>query len=416
MTDPDPATAASRSIDADRPHTTHRPMRIAFVTETYPPEINGVALTVARMVEGLHARHHDLQLIRPRQDERDRARPVPRFDEVLVRGRPIPMYAHLRMGLPAQATLMRLWSTVRPDVVHIATEGPLGWSALRAATRLGLPVTSDFRTNFHAYSGHYGIGWLRAPIMAYLRRFHNAAQATMVPTEPLRSELTAAGFRHVTVVSRGVDTTRFDPSRRDVALRANWGVADDTVVVAYVGRLAREKNLGTLVDAFDAVERMAPPGRRARLLLVGEGPEEDALRRRRPDALFAGRRTGGDLARHYASADLFVFPSRTETFGNVTLEAMASGLPVVAFDHAAAAQLIVDGRDGVLVPFGDTARFVDAAGALAFDRQRRERFGAAARQRATQQGWDAITTRFEATLARVVADPPTSDALQAAAC
>ena len=375
-------------------------MRIAFVTETYPPEVNGVSLTIARMVEGLHRRDHDLQLVRPRQTPVDAPASRPRFREVLVRGLPIPRYPHLRMGLPATRALLRLWSHDRPDVVHVATEGPLGRSALQAALRLELPVTTDFRTNFHAYSQHYGIGWLRTPIMAYLRRFHNAAMSTMVPTEPLRAELTAAGFCNVSVVSRGVDTTRFDPARRSVALRRAWGVGDDAPVVACVGRLAPEKNLHVLLDAFAAVRAARPD---ARLLLVGDGPMQDELARRVPQAIFAGRRDGEDLATHYASSDPFLFPSVTETFGNVTLEAMASGLPVVAFDYAAAAQLIEAGRHGFLVPFADRDAFVRARSVQAIgDRDRLARIGAFARTRALAQDWDAVHARFEATLARVV--------------
>lgn len=376
-----------------------RSLRVAFVTETYPPEVNGVSLTIAKTVDGLHKRNHDIQLIRPRQTSGDAPGSFPRFHEVLMRGLPIPMYPHLKMGLPAKKALVRLWSRARPDVVHIATEGPLGWSALQAAKRLKLPVTSDFRTNFHAYSRHYGVGWMRAPIMAYLRRFHNATAATMVPTEPLRAELVTAGFRNVSVVSRGVDTARFNPVRRDPALRASWGARDDDLVVTCVGRLAPEKNLGVLLDAFDAIHQRLP---RARLLLVGDGPMEDELARRRPDAIFAGRRSGDDLAAHYASADLFLFPSVTETFGNVTLEAMASGLPVVAFDDAAAAQLIASGRNGLLATLGDEKAFVEAAVELACDPARARRLGVAAHERALLQSWDAIITRFEATLVRVL--------------
>ena len=387
-----------------------RSLRIAVVTETYPPEVNGVALTVARMVEGLHQRNHDLQLVRPRQTSDDEAGVSPRFHEVLMRGLPIPRYPHLRMGLPAKKALVRLWSRHRPDVVHVATEGPLGFSALHAARQLGVPVTSDFRTNFHAYSQHYGVGFMRAPIVAYLRRFHNATTLTMVPTEPLRAELTGAGFRNLAVVSRGVDATLFHPSRRDVALRRSWGVNDHDLVVACVGRLAPEKNLRTLLQAFAAIEASIP---KARLLLVGDGPMEGQLRREAPRAIFAGRRDGADLAAHYASADLFLMPSLTETFGNVTCEAMASGLPVVAYDYAAAAQLIVPDESGVLVAFGDADGFVAASCRIALDRDRRAMFGAAARERACTQDWGSIVARFESLLLQSIQLRPAGDVFRA---
>jgi glycosyltransferase involved in cell wall biosynthesis len=385
------------SIRVDHLPAAVRSLRIAIVTETYPPEVNGVAMTVARIVAGLHDRHHDLQLVRPRQTASDEATAQTRFHEVLMRGLPIPRYPHLRMGLPAKRALVKLWSTTRPDVVHIATEGPLGFSALQAAARLKLPVTSDFRTNFHAYSRHYGVGWMRTPIMAYLRRFHNAARVTMVPTDALRAELAAAGFRNVVVVARGVDTRRFDPARRSAALRASWAVDDGDPVALYVGRLAPEKNLDLVAASFESIRARNP---RAKLVVVGDGPLATTFGRNTPGVVLAGRRGGDDLAAHYASTDLFLFPSLTETFGNVTLEAMASGLPVVAYDDAAAAQLIESGRNGVLVARGDAERFVREAAGLADDPMRRLAMGPAARALALRHSWDDVVARFETIVLR----------------
>ena len=158
-------------------------LRVAVVTETWPPEVNGVAVTLAKLVQGLGHRNHDVQLIRPRQPKFDTGIKDSNLEEVLMRGMPIPSYPELKLGLPSKKTLVKTWTLRRPDVVHIATEGPLGWSALQAAKVLKLPVTSDFRTNFQSYSKHYGIGWLRKPIVAYLRKFHNATACTMVPTK-----------------------------------------------------------------------------------------------------------------------------------------------------------------------------------------------------------------------------------------
>lgn len=374
-----------------------RSLRVAYVTETWPPEVNGVSLTAQRMVEGLHRRGHAVQLVRPRQVHADALESSPRFHEVLMRGLPIPRYPELRMGLPSRRALLSLWATRRPDVVHVATEGPLGWSAVQAAHRLRLPVTSDFRTNFHAYSRHYGVGWLRKPIMAYLRRFHNATLSTLVPTAPLKQELLEAGFRNVQVVARGVDAQRFSPAHRSDALRSSWGVAPDDLVVSCVGRLAPEKNLLLLRRAYEAIRLELP---RARLLLVGDGPMRTELARCLPDALMVGQQRGEALSAHYASADLFLFPSLTETFGNVTAEAMASRLPVLAFDYAAAAQLIQPGISGELVPFGDGDEFVRSAVALARNDTHRRSIAQQARERAQQQDWDEVITRFEAELVR----------------
>jgi glycosyltransferase involved in cell wall biosynthesis len=376
-----------------------RSRRVAMVTETYPPEINGVAMSMARLVNGLHERHHDVQLVRPRQALLPDVGAELRFSEVLTRGLPIPRYPHLRMGLPSKRSLVRVWSLRRPDAVHIATEGPLGWSALQAARHLQLPVTTDFRTNFHAYGQHYGIGWLTTPILAYLRKFHNRAHCTMVPTDAMRTDLAARGFERLHVVGRGVDTKLFDPAKRCTDLRARWGAGANSLVLAYVGRLAAEKNLDAVLAAYEAMR-----ARRAdtRLLFVGDGPMRSALHERCPQAIFAGHRSGEDLAAHYASADLFLFPSLTETFGNVTTEAMASGLPVVAFDSAAAGQLIQSGRNGMLAIGNDHGAFVRAALALADDTALRASLGAAARETACRIDWRNVVGRFESILSQVI--------------
>src|SRR5918992_1511193 len=228
----------------------HRSMRIAVVTETYPPEVNGVSLSAARFVEGLRSLEHQIQLVRPRQGAGDASRADGGLQQVLLPRGAIPWYRDLRIGLPAKRMLERLWSFRRPDVVHVVTEGPLGWSALRAAAKLRLPVVSDFRTNFHAYSGHYGVGWLKSPILAYLRKFHNRTACTLAPTEAVRAELAACGFQRLRVIARGVDTRLFDPARRDERLRARWGADPNDPVLLYVGRLAPEKNFQMLARAF----------------------------------------------------------------------------------------------------------------------------------------------------------------------
>jgi len=200
-------------------------LRVAVVTETYPPEVNGVAMTLARIVDGLQRRNHRIQLIRPRQHATEIPALNVHLEEILSRGVPIPRYQELRIGLPTKQALFRLWSLKRPGIVHIATEGPLGWSPLVAAIKLKLPVSTGFHTNFHSYSKRYGVGFLKKPIAAYLRKFHNKAQATLVPTEDLRRELAASGFENLRVVSRGVDTRLFSPARRSAQLRRDWGAA-----------------------------------------------------------------------------------------------------------------------------------------------------------------------------------------------
>ncbi len=380
------------SLQVDTWLPRRRSLRVAVVTETYPPEVNGVAATLSRVVEGLHANGHEIQLVRPRQDKSEEAAQDGRYAEVLMRGLPIPRYPQLRLGLPARRALVRQWTARRPDVVHIVTEGPLGWSALQAATQLKLPVVSDFRTNFHAYSKHYGIAWLRTPIMGYLRKFHNRTACTMVPTDGLRGELMVAGFKNLQVVSRGVDTRLFDPARRNASLRASWGAEPHDLVVMCVGRLAPEKNLGLLLEAFEGLRAQDP---RAKLVLVGDGPMRQALQQRCPGAIFSGLQRGDNLAAHYASADLFLFPSTTETFGNVLPEAMASGLAVVAYDYAAGRQLVRHGDNGLLVPYDDPAAFCAAALRLAGQLGWVRSMGVRSRLAAQGHDWAAIVKQVE---------------------
>ncbi len=369
-----------------------RPLRVGIVTETYPPEINGVALTIARWVEGLRRRGHAVQLIRARQGEHDAQEPANSPETLRLPGFRIPGYPQLQGGWPARRAVLAQWQRARPDLVHIVTEGPLGYSALRAARHLRIPVSTSFHTNFQHYSRHYHLGWLAAPIMAYLRHFHNQGTQTLVPTEELAERLQSLGFRRTQVLARGVDTALFSPHRRDPALRERWGVAPQSPAVLYVGRLAAEKNMELAITAFQSIHRVRPD---ARLILVGDGPMAPRLRARHPTFVYCGMRQGEDLATHYASADLFLFPSLTETFGNVVLEAMASGLAMAAFDYAAARAHVEPGRGGLLAPFGDTEAFVAAATLLACDSSALETMGQAARQAMAQLDNEHIYDRLE---------------------
>ena len=376
-------------------------LRIAFVTETYPPEINGVSLSTARFIRGLRKRNHAIELVRPRQqrEAHDADAHAGDIDEVLVPGVPIPRYPDLRMGLPAKRLLARRWARNPPDLVHIVTEGPLGWSALRAAEESCLPVTSDFRTNFDAYSRHYGAGWLQKPVLAYLKQFHNRTRRTLVPTEQQRQKLASAGFSNLEIVARGVDTQLFNPARRSESLRRSWGAGPDDIVVMHVGRLAPEKNLRLLSATLRVVQARNAA---TRVVVVGDGPARGFLQQAHPRAIFAGTRSGEELAAHYASGDLFVFPSLTETFGNVTLEAMASGVAVLAFDYAAAAKHIRHGTNGYLVPYGDEPAFYRLAADIAANTSALRESGKAARHAAAQLDWDRVVRELETLFMAVV--------------
>jgi glycosyltransferase involved in cell wall biosynthesis len=335
-------------------------MRVAIVSETYPPEINGVALTVAALAHGLGAAGHSVQVIRPRQAQPQADTGVD--DTVLVRGVGLPMYPGLLLGLPCTRRLRTLWkSEKKPDAIYIATEGPLGRSALRAARDLGIPACSGFHTRFDDFARYYGFGFIAPAVFAYLRRFHQRAAATLVPTAELKDFLEHERFGNVMLLRRAVDTALFEPRKRDETLRVQWGLKPGQLAVIHVGRIAAEKNPALAVRAFRAIQQDRPD---ARFVWVGDGPARAALQESNPDFQVCGTQQGEMLARHYASADLFLFPSLTETFGNVTLESLASGVPIVAFDYAAAREHVNEAC-GRRVVFGDAGGFVQAARELA---------------------------------------------------
>ncbi len=374
-------------------------MRIALVTETFIPEVNGVAMTLGRITEGLIKLGHSLQVIRPSQFSSDIPNTRIGQEDVLVTGFPIPFYSELRFGIPSESRLVKLWEQNRPDVVHVATEGPLGLSAINAARKLLIPVTSSFHTNFQNYSSHYGIGLLRGAIEAYMRWLHNRTMVTLVPTLAMIQTLQARGYRNVALFSRGVAIDLFSPVHRSSELRKSWGVNDQDVVVLHVGRLAKEKNVNLVLRSFSAIKSRLP---NARLVFVGDGPLAKSLQEECPDAIFAGMKTGHELAVHYASGDLFLFPSVTETFGNVVPEALASGLAVIAYDYAAAATMITNEVNGLLVPFADEAGFINSGWTLASAPHKLKAIRQQAAPSVSHLDWGSVCERFAGALAQVV--------------
>lgn len=372
-------------------------MRYAIVTETYPPEVNGVALTVHSLEQGLRERGHTVGLIRPRQTRN--SQPVPH--ERLLPGLPLPRYPGLRFGLPATRRLISLWNLHRPDAIYVATEGPLGWSALRAARSLRIPAATGFHTRFDRYMRDYGVPFLQPVALRWMRYFHNGANATLVPTEALHDELKSMGFLHPLRLPRAVDSTLFHPARRDDALRASWGLRAEDLAVIHLGRIAAEKNLGLAVRAFREIQKRCPA---ARFVWVGDGPAREAIAKENPDFVFCGLQRGKALARHFASSDLFLFPSRSETYGNVTLEAMASGVPTVAFDYGAVRERLRDGEHGAAVSNdsadGDDA-FVRAALRIAEDAGLRAQMRLAARDAISVLRPEQVAADFDTILQRL---------------
>ena len=372
-------------------------MRLLLITDTYPPEINGVARTLSTLARGLSARGHAVEIVTTRAAES-----ADTFVRHLVPSLPLPGYPGLRVGMATRGRLLRLFDRFKPDVLYVATETPLGFSAIRAARSVGVPVVSGFHTNFQTYLGDYAPPGLASLARPLLRALHNRTARTLTPSADTAAMLTEWGVHNVGVLGRGVDTTLFDPVRRCRELRQSWGADDSTPVALYVGRVAAEKNLDLLVRAFQAFRAIQP---KAPCVVVGDGPRRQALQTAQSEAIFAGARTGEELARHYASADVFLFPSVTETFGNVVLEALAAGLPPVAYDYAGPRQLIRHSRNGWLAPLGDEAAFLECTRAAAIDWSDAGR-RAEARAAALKHGWPQVIEQFEAELQAVLPARP----------
>lgn len=373
-------------------------MKLAIVTETFPPEINGVAMTFGVIASEMGRRGHAVSVYRPWRRDLPDGKGNADYMQVPMPGLPIPGYPLLRMGLPAMGTLRRTWTADRPDLVHVATEGPLGLSAIKAARALGIPVTSSFHTNFHAYARHYKVSLFRNVTLRWLRHVHNLTLKTFVPTADLCGELSAMGFANLAVMSRGVDTRQFRPERRSNSLRNEWGAAPDDPVVIHVGRMAAEKNYPLLFRAYSA---MAAANPRCRFVLAGEGPLKRALMRDHPECVFAGFFSRDEIGRYYASADIYVHASLTETFGNVLTEAMASGLAAVGFDYAAARMFVRDGVTGLSADRSDPEALIAAAVRLATEPALRERLRVAGRSAVEALSWERVIARFEGDLEQI---------------
>lgn len=364
-------------------------MRLCIVSETWSPDINGVAHTLSRLSWELNRQGVPVGIIRPRPRTAGNATRI--NHELQVQRLALPGYTDVQVGLVTPATLRRFWNKHRPDVIYLATQGPLGWAARHAAKRLNIPLVAGWHTNFDHYCKDYGVTWLASTVRRYLRYFHNGCASTLVPTRLQAASLKRQGIKDVHVLSRGLDGERFSPAHRDAQLRQRWGIGEHQPVALYVGRLAAEKNLTLLQETFQAMREVRPD---IALVIVGDGPARAQLENILPDAHFTGFVGQEALARYYASADLFIFPSLSETWGNVVAEAMASGLAVVAYHHAASAELINSGHNGITVPAGDSAAFQQAAVELCQHPADYARLGRVARLRALEQSWSGIAEQF----------------------
>lgn len=379
-------------------------LKIAIVTETWAPEINGVALSLLQLCKGLQQQGHKILLVRPQQTEQCYEF-IPNKECVVV-AQALPKYPGLQFGWPQYLKLSKAFDAFVPDVVHIVTEGPLGLAALHVARGKQIPVSSGFHSPFQEFSRFFDLAFLLKPIQNYLRWFHNQTDITCVPSQDTEKALRDFGITcPLKVVGRGVDLECFSPRFRCVSLRESWQADENTTVMLCVGRLSPEKNIQFLIETFTQLQAEKP--QKLKLVIVGDGPDRARLEKwvfehnKSNAIIFTGTLTGEALAKAYASADIFTFSSQVETFGNVVLEAMASGLPVVAYHYACAGQYVQHGINGWLVSLGQATDFTQILYQLPAN-NRLKQMGLSARARVKQSGWQQPVYEMEHALYQVV--------------
>lgn len=374
-------------------------LKIAIVTETWPPELNGVALSLLQICKGLQKSGHKILLIRPNQNEV--CNDFSPNKECLVNGQLIPKYSQMQFGWPQYRKVSKALDDFMPDLVHVVTEGPLGLAVLQSAKSKDIPVTSGFHSAFHDFSRFYDLAFLVKPIQHYLKWFHNNTQLTCVPSQDTAQAILDFGVTcPIEVVKTGVDVEKFSPKFRSEILRRSWRACEKTTVMLYVGRLSPEKEIQVLIESYLSMHNQT--NKKNKLVIVGDGPDRSRLEKmaKHSDVVFTGSLKGAQLAEVFASADVFVFASQVETFGNVILEAMASALPVVAYQYAAA-KLHLDNETSWLCPLGQKQQFIQNIKQLP-DNKTLHAMGQQAMKKVQSVGWSHSILQLEQAFYRVV--------------
>jgi phosphatidylinositol alpha 1,6-mannosyltransferase len=365
-------------------------VRIALFSEVYWPMVSGVGVTLLRLTDALQARGHQVRVYSatyalpggiPDRPEVHRSPSVPFF-----------LYPDVQWAFPRIRDIVDDLAAFQPDIVHVATEFSLGIAGVKAARQLGLPIIASAHTDYDQYAARYGVTWALRAGWHYMRWFYGQAHRVLCPSRIYEEALHTHGVTHTGIWSRGVDPEVFSPRYRSEGYRAAFGVGAEDLLVTYIGRIAREKNLGLLLEAW---ETLAPERGSAALVLVGRGPLEDDIRRREiPGVHVSGLLQGAALSAAYASADVFAFPSSTETFGNSLLEAMGSGLPSLVAASGGVLEFAEHGGNAWLVEPESAAAIADGLRRLLTDQALRQRLSAGALGTARARDWDAVYDRL----------------------
>lgn len=367
--------------------------RLAIVTESYPPEINGAGHSLRGLIHALAKRGYQIQLTRVQNARRPQPAPPAGVEEVPVPRLPMLRYNGIPLGRPARTRLLSGWQRFAPEAVFVATEGPLGHTALNLAGELGIPVFTAFHSGFHHCGKQGALQFLHADMAIYLRRFHARSAATVVPNPELTRELRERGYTHLRTIPIGVETALFHPHRRSLPLRARWGLADGALGLLYVGRTHACAGFDLALETFRRIQQQRPD---ARLIVVGDGWGLHRMGEKYRDVSFCGLRSGEDLAMHYASADILLAPCTRSTCAAAVLEGMASGLGVIAYDQGAARMHLRNKRSGLLARRGDRADFVRCALELASAPDPLNYLRVHARTEAEKRDWQHLVFAYEA--------------------
>jgi phosphatidylinositol alpha 1,6-mannosyltransferase len=367
-----------------------RRLRIALITSSYNYIKDGVALTLNRLVRYLEAHGVEVLVFAP-------TAAIPAFAHagtiVSVPSVALPARPEYRLALGMPRTVRRRLMEFGPDIIHIAVPDLLGRRALKLARQYNIPAVASYHTRYETYLKHYWyVAGLTGLVSRYLRRFYAACREVYVPSLSMAETLRADGLKdNFRLWPRGIDATRFNPAKRSNEWRARRNIGDLELVILHVSRLVREKRMDVIAGT---ARRLQALGIAHKFVIVGDGPERAALQRALPQAIFTGLLDGEDLATAYASSDIFLFPSETESFGSVTLEAMASGLPCVCADATGSRSLVAAGVTGLLARPGCVEQFVDHIVTLARDSALRRRMSANARARSLEFSWDETMARI----------------------
>ena len=360
-------------------------MRIAFFTDTFYPQINGVTNTFSYLSNYLYLNNIEHIFFAPdyevEQYEKSKI-PVIRFKGIAP-----PIYPECRLAFPHFGKVLESLNAFQPDVVHIATEQGVGFSGLRAARELNLPIVMSYHTNYDKYLDFYNLNYLDKALWTYLKWFHSFAEVNLCPSVNTLQELKQRGFSGLDIWSRGIDLNRFSPDYYSKSVRTKFGGSDKTIFL-YVGRIAKEKGLDTLVESIRVVNEK----HKDKILFVftGDGPYLEELSSLKiPNTVFTGAKQGKELAEIYASSDVFVFPSGSETFGNVMLEAMASGLPGICVNSGGVIDFAVHKENAFVCNYRDVSSLAHAMVKM-LDPELREKIRHGAIETAKQKSWGSV--------------------------